>query len=95
MMFLIINFGVTLLDILLIHLLAIRSKWVFKKRYPDLEIVKSHWSVTVTSIIKLLVLSLCPVINLLMIWTFIFNDDEVCERTVANIYNTCMKEQNV
>lgn len=95
MMFLIINFGVTLLDILLMYLLAIRSKWVFKKRYPELEIVKSHWSVTVTSIIKLLVLSLCPVINLLMIWVFIFNDDEVCERTVASIYNTCMKEQNV
>lgn len=93
-MFWIINFGIGLLDILLMNLLAVRSKWTFRKRYPDLEIVKSHWSVTVTSIIKLIVMSMCPIMNLFMIWAFIFNDEELCEKTVASIYARCIKEQS-
>lgn len=91
-MFWIINFGIGLIDYILHTLLACRAEHIFKTRYPELKIPKSHWTKAVMTRLKMVVMYLCPVINILFVFVYLFKDDELCERTVSEVYRQAIEE---
>ena len=83
-------FGI--LNILLFSLVVIGSADLFKRRYPDLKPQKSHWSVTVINLIKIILTSICPVVNICMTYVLIFHDDGIREKAVTRMYERCLRE---
>lgn len=81
-----INFAIMFLDILLFALTVVHAAQEFKARYPDIKPKKANHLVTVKSVIKLLVMTFCPIINMIIAWTLIFNDDEMVENIIQKQY---------
>lgn len=83
-------FGI--LNILLFSLVVIGSAELFRRRYPGLKPQKSHWSVTAINLIKVILVSICPVVNIFMAYVLIFHDDEIREKAVTRMYERCLRE---
>ena len=92
MLFLSINTAVMLVDFVLIWLLSKRARYLFKIRYPERELVGHHWSETIMAWIKAFILFGCPVVNIICLFAIVFNDENVCEGTINNLYKTSIKK---
>lgn len=94
MIFLCLNASVAIIDILMFVLFVIRCAVEFKRRYPGTKIPRPHWSQTLSSAIKMVVTSLCPVFNIILAYVLIFKDDGVMESTIADILKKASESEN-
>ena len=92
MIFLYISLVVSLLAFILFWLNAIKAAHLFKTRYPDLKIPRSHWSDRVLTLIKLAVTLMIPICNFAMVAVCLAHSDDLCEKSVARMYKRCMEE---
>ena len=84
-----IYLGVVIANLILFTLNAIKGTHLFKTRYPNLKITKSHWSDRILTVIQILIYAAVPIMNLILAYTLLFKSDEVCERSCTKIAKKC------
>lgn len=102
MIFLNFNMLICMLDLVLYCLCVLRAVHLMKTRYPGVKWMRtSHWSTTVMTILKMIIASICPIFNIMLLFNTMINDNEIIENAVEKTYRAQMefqqknKEQNV
>ena len=90
MLFVNITVAIGVLDFILHWLGAAKARHMFKNRYPELKIPKTHWSEIVLSYIKMVFCYFCPILNIMFTLVYLFKTDELCDKTVAKVYQRCI-----
>ena len=73
---------------------AVNECWdAFHRKYPDLKLVKKHWSVEVGACLRLVVYALIPLLHIGMLWSLLAHHDELIDMTVHKTYLECMEEK--
>ena len=85
---------VGIINLMLWWLNSIKATNMFKKRYPDLKIARTHWSDKIIAFVGFVALCFCPIMNLFIGACMIYDSDELCERTVRKIYLKSRKDEN-
>lgn len=86
MLFLYVTIIIVILNGAALYLNSAKASNMWKTRYPNLQIVKSHWSDKALNFTKYFVMSICPILNIVLLWTMIFDSDEICEKIVWDMY---------
>ena len=92
MTFIIIHLITTVGAFVLLWLNSVKATQMFKAKYPDLTIPRRHWSDRVISIIEVVLIHICPIINIAFLLIYITKSDELCEKTIDKTYMRCMDE---
>lgn len=102
MIFLNFNMLICILDLILYCLCVLRAMHLLKTRHPGVKWVRmSHWSDTIMAILKTIIASICPVLNIVILFNTMMRDKEIIENAVEETYRAQMefqqknKEQNV
>lgn len=81
---LIINLVVAILNIIMNYLLAASAKAEFVKYYA-IKIPTTSLAEKISGIMRLLIIAICPIINLIFLFTFIFAWDTTKEKVIDNL----------
>ena len=82
-----------IIDVALTGLMVLECNDAFRRKYPELKMVKKHWSVEVVARARLVLYALLPLFQIGMLWSLIAHHDEMVERAVHKTYLECMEEE--
>lgn len=94
MIFVYLHFAVAILDFVMLFLIASKSTHIFKTKYPDWVIPKSHWADSTLTWIKTILAFSCPLFNIVCLWVCISKEVEICENVVNKMWLKCLEEAN-
>ena len=94
MLFLFIYLGISLLTLVLFWMCCIEGAHEFRKRYPHIKIPKSHWSSKINVVIRVIIPSMIPIFNLLMLLYIVFKNEEVIEGSIYKLHNKYASEED-
>ena len=81
------NTFICITDLVLYILCVLRVVHLLKTRYPGVKWVRvTHWSDTVMAVLKMILGSMCPVFNLVMLYILVTKDSEVIEHSIKKTY---------
>ena len=87
-----INLVIAAITFSLFVLTTIEAGQKFKIKYPDLKVPKSTSAGKIGSIIRMLLSSLIPIVNICLLWTLLFHDSELVDKAIRKMYEKCMEE---
>lgn len=82
---LIINLTIALLNLIMSKLLAESAKTAFLMRYPDEFLPVSSLSDKISAILRLIIVAVCPIINIIFLFAYIFAWDSMKENVVDGL----------
>lgn len=85
--------GVSLLTIVLMFLSEIEIAHKFKARYPGLKPPMMSLAGKIASVLKTIIGSIVPIVNIALLLVLVFHYSELEERTIAKVYRECMREK--
>lgn len=93
MILLYIYLGISVLCLVMYTLATFDFTYKFKKKYPGLKTPRQSLSGRILSVIKGIVASFIPILNLALVWVIVFEYGELETRTLNKIYQECLKEE--
>ena len=91
--FIYFNLIVAVLAYVLMTLTEVDYAHKFKARYPDLKVPESSIAGKMASIIKSVVGSLIPIVNLAILWVLIFHSSDLEDKVMKRMCDTCAKNK--
>ena len=89
-----IHLAIGVLYLILSTLAVLDVAHDFKLKYPDMKAPKSSLAGKILSLIKNIAVALIPLYNILLCLVFIFNYEQLKEKTMAKFYLKCSKVKN-
>lgn len=78
---------------LILHIFAgLDAAHEFKRRYPDLKEPKKPLIDSIGVAFKAVLLHLIPIMNIALIFVYLFRDEELKERAIKKLYSRLSKE---
>ena len=90
MIFWCINTAVFIFGMSLYFVISVNAATKFKKRYPNIKLDKSHWSVAMTGILRMLILFAIPLLNTHALLVLVFKSDDFIESAIDELYQRCV-----
>jgi hypothetical protein len=94
MILLFIYLGISLLTQAVFWMCCVEGAHEFRKRYPHIKIPKSHWSSKINTVIRVIIMSITPIFNLLMLLYIVFKTEEVIEGSIYKLHNKYASEED-
>ncbi len=88
-----INMIVFIADVILFYLNIARAEHQMKTRYPELNFKETPFLTGLATAFKIYLVSICPILNLGLLYVLIFKDDELIESAVQEAYRKHLKDQ--
>ena len=88
-----INLFVGAVDLILLFLGVQKANYLMKLRYPELHFRKTHWTTKLSNVIKSVMVSICPGLNLVMLYILITRDDKIVEETIEDARRKFLADQ--
>ena len=82
---LIINLIIAILNLIMSHLLGKSAKAEFIKLYSVGELPTTSLAEKIGGIMRLLIIAICPIINLIYLFVYVFAWDTIKEKVVDNL----------
>lgn len=79
-------------NLIMFILTSVKGAHMFKNRHPDIKIPKSHWSDHILTWIRLSIVCVLPILNIVLAWQLIFNNDDLCENAYFKLYKKYVKD---
>lgn len=79
-----LNFVAAVVCFASFYLAMMRILHVLLEKYPDLPRGETFWAEKGHFLMQIAIISLCPILNLLFIYTCIFRFDELCEKSIES-----------
>lgn len=86
-------FTIFITNMVMTWLAVEECKDTFHRKYPELKLVKKHWSVEANAYARLVIYALIPIFHIGMLWSLIVHHDKLIENSVHKTYLECMEEQ--
>lgn len=80
--------------ILMFYINIKRAESLMKYRYPELHFRRTSFLTGLATFIKILVVSICPFLNMALLYTLIFKDNEMIEAAVKESYDNYHKSNH-
>lgn len=93
MTFLIITGAISVLTLIMIVLMCIDTVHIFRAKYPDVRIPKSSRASKYESLLQLVIVSIIPIINVILLLMLVFNGDRIKMDIVEKIYEKYSSEE--
>lgn len=71
-----------------------RAEQLMKERYPELHFKKTSVLTIIATAIKVFLVSICPILNIGLMYTLIFRDNELIESAVQQSYDKYYKNNH-
>lgn len=92
MILLYIYAAISLAAFLMTALISINGAHLFKQRYPNIHVPKSHWSDKIVTWTRVAFMSAIPVFNAIYLLYLVFKADELTEASVYTVYVKYMSD---
>jgi len=86
MIWLYIYLGISVITLLLLYLTTIEAAYEFKRRYPNIKVPKHAFIEKVASVFRITLTCFFPIINIAMLWRYLFDKEAVMEKAIASVY---------
>jgi hypothetical protein len=86
MILLYIYLGICLLTMVSFALTCINAAYEFRRRYPHIKIPKSYWADKVLTAIKVVTVSVTPILNLCLLYAVLIKSNELTESSIQDLY---------
>ena len=93
MILLYIYAAISLAAFLMTMLISINGAHLFKQRYPNIRMPKSHWSDKIVTWTRVAFMSAIPVFNAFYLFYLVFKADEITEASVRKVYLKYMSDK--
>ena len=80
--------------IVMFYINIARAEQTMKERYPELHFRKTSFLTAISTAIKVFLVSICPFLNLFLLYTLIFRDTELIESAVQQSYDQYHKDDH-
>ena len=87
-----INLVIAAITFVLFILSTIEATQKFKLKYPDIKVPKSTSAEKIGAFVRMVLSSLIPIVNICFLWTLIFHDSDIVDRSIRKMYDECMEE---
>ena len=81
--------------IVMFYINIARAEKLMKERYPELNFGKTSFLTIVSTAIKVFLVSICPIMNLFLLYTLIFRDNELIESAIQQSYDNYHKNDHL
>ena len=71
-----------------------RADRLMKERYPELHFRKTSFLTVISTAIKIFLVSIFPILNIGLLYTLIFRDNEMIESAVRQAYDNYHKNDH-
>jgi hypothetical protein len=71
-----------------------KAEYLMKERHPELHFKETSFLTGISTAIKIILVSICPILNIAMLWTLIFKDNEMIESAVRQAYDNYHKNDH-
>lgn len=88
------NIFVCIACIAMFYINLSRAEKLMKERYPEVCFGRTSALTAIITAIKIVLVSICPILNLLMLYTSIFRDTEMIEAVVKESYDKYHKNDH-
>ncbi len=89
-----VNVFICIIDIILFYLNVAKAKYQMKIRYPELHFRETPFVTAMTTAIKIFIVSICPILNIALLYVLIFKDREMIESSVQQAYDEYHKNDH-
>lgn len=89
-----INVFIFIVDVILFYLNISAAERRMKTRYPELHFRETPFTTVVVTAIKICLVSICPILNLGLLYILIFKDNELIEDAVQQAYDNYHKNNH-
>ena len=86
MIWLYIHLGISAITLLLVSLSVFEISHEFKRRFPHIKAPKHALVEHVSTWFRVVLTCSFPIINIAMLWSYLFNRDEIVEKTMTKTY---------
>lgn len=80
--------------VVMFYINTTKAERLMKERYPELYFRKTSFSTGVITAIKIFIVSICPILNLALLYVLIFRDREMIESAVQQAYDEYNKNDH-
>jgi hypothetical protein len=80
--------------IVMFYINAARAERLMKERYPELHFRETSFITGVYTAIKICIVSICPILNLALLYVLIFRDREMIESAVKHAFDEYHKNDH-
>jgi hypothetical protein len=87
-----IYLGVSITSLILFKLTSLAMSRIFKARYPDLKPPKTSFIEKLGTIFKALLIHFMPILNVLLLFIYLFDEEKIVERSIEKMYSKLSKE---
>lgn len=92
MILLYIYLGISIVTLLMNILISVTVAQKFKRWYPNLKVPKSSIASKWLVFLKLVIGSFIPIVNVGILWVYIFNGEELEARAILKLYHKYMED---
>lgn len=92
MILLYIYLGISIITLLMSILISATVVQKFKRWHSNLKVPKSSIASKWLAFLKLVIGSFIPIVNVGILWVYIFNGEELETRAILKLYHKCMEE---
>lgn len=86
MILLYIYLGICFWTMVSFTLTCIDTAYQFRRRYPHIKIPKSYWTDKVLTVIKVVTVSVTPILNLCLLYAVLIKFNELAESIIQDLY---------
>lgn len=87
-----IYLGISILATIMYIFSGLKAAHEFKRRYPNLERPKTPLVDKIFIMFKGILIHFIPLLNVLLIYAYLFRDEELEERVIEKMYSKLSKE---